>query len=510
MRKILLIIIIFNMVYMAGAQEYTVKKINLGPSVNTTFDEFAPVITPDGKTLYFCREGDTSNLGYKEWPDDQDIWYSTLQPNGTWSKAVNIGPPLNNTYPNSVRSVTPDGNTMLLFGAYNPDSTVSAGISISHRTKNGWTFPVNQKIKNYYNKSTYSSYYLANDGKTLILSIERDDSFGDRDLYVSFLQDDREWSEPMNLGDVINTDKKESSPFLAADGKTLYFSSLGHGGFGGEDLFFSTRLDDTWKNWSKPQNLGGNINTAGKDYYYIIPAKADVAYFVSTENSIGGRDIFKLQPEEVYKPEPVVMIYGKVLNKKTKEPIQASVIYEILPEGNEAGRASSKPVTGEYKITLPPGSNYGFRAEADGFMPVNDHIDLKNIKEYTEIERNLELVPIEKGEVVRLNNIFFDYDKATLKEESFPELNRVVKFLNDNPNVEIEIDGHTDSRGSDEYNLALSENRSKSVADYLVSKGISQDRLTYKGYGESRPLADNETDEGREMNRRVEFRIMKK
>ncbi len=490
--------------------EFRYVKENLGININSVYDELMPVISPDGKTLYFCREGDSSNVGYGKWKDDQDIWVSTLNPDGTWSKAENIGIPLNNTYPNAVLSVTPDGNTLLLLGAYDENGKVSPGVSMTHRTTYGWSFPEKLNIRNLKQNSNYASYFLSNDSKTLLLSIEKDDSYGDRDIYVCFRQPDDSWSEPMNLGPVVNTNKKDASPFLAADGKTLYFASLGHGGFGGEDLFVSSRLDDSWKNWSKPINLGNEINTEGKDYYYIIPARADFSYLVSTENSTGLRDIFRLKIETKVKPKPVVMVYGKVRNAKTKEPIEAKVLYETLPDGVEAGLASSNPQTGDYKITLPAGLRYGFRAEAQGFISVNDNLDLSEITEYTEVERNLELVPIEKGEIVRLNNIFFDYDKAILKEESFPELNRVVKFLTENPTIEIEISGHTDARGSDDYNLELSHNRARAVVEYLIKMGITTNRLTYRGYGESVPVATNDTEEGMEQNRRVEFKILKK
>lgn len=490
--------------------EYKYIKENLGERINSTFDELMPVISPDGKTLYFCREGDSTNLGYGKWKDDQDIWYSIMQDDGTWSPALNIGFPLNNTYPNAVLSVTPDGNTLLLLGAYDESGKVSPGVSMAQRTAFGWSFPQKLNIRNLKQNSSYASYFLSNDSRTLLLSIENQDSYGDRDLYVSFRQDDDSWTEPMNLGPIINTNKKDAAPFLAADGKTLYFASLGHGGYGGEDLYTSARLDDTWKNWSAPVNLGPGINTPGKDYYYIIPAKADYSYLVSSDNSLGQRDIFRLKIEAKMKPKPVVLVYGKVRNARTKDPIEAKVLYELLPEGKEAGMANSSPQSGEYKITLQSGLKFGFRAEAKGYISVNDYLDLTDIKEYTEIERNLELVPIETGEIVRLNNIFFDYDKSVLKEESFPELNRVVKFLRENPTVEIEISGHTDARGSDEYNLKLSHDRSRSVVEYLITQGVTTDRLTYRGYGESMPVATNDTEEGMELNRRVEFKIMKK
>jgi outer membrane protein OmpA-like peptidoglycan-associated protein len=205
------------------------------------------------------------------------------------------------------------------------------------------------------------------------------------------------------------------------------------------------------------------------------------------------------------------MVYGTVYNQKTKTFLpDASVHYEYMNNGSEAGVARTNPGNGEYKIVLPQGNTYGFRAEAQGFVSVNDNLDATNLKEYTEIQRDLYLVPVEVGQVVRINNIFFDFAKSTLKPESFAELNRVVDFLNSNPTVSIELSGHTDNIGNTASNLKLSDDRAKSVVDYLTAKGISATRLTAKGYGETKPVALNDTEEGRAMNRRVEFTILKK
>jgi len=330
------------------------------------------------------------------------------------------------------------------------------------------------------------------------------------DIYVSFLNDDGTWTTPKNLGQDINTDRNEITPFLAADGVTLYFSTNGIEGYGDYDVYLSRRLDDSWEKWSKPENLGPDINTDGFDAYYKIDAAGDFAYFTSTKNSIGLGDIYRIRIPKAGKPLPVALISGKVLNAITKKPIEAQVIYETLPEGYEAGLAHSAPVTGEYKITLPAGSKYGFRAVAEGYLSINDFIDLTHHKKYKEIKRNLELVPLETGSVIRINNIFFDYNLSELKEESFPELNRIIKFLNNNPNVEIEIAGHTDNVGSSAFNIKLSEDRAKAVADYFFKNNVNQKRVKYKGYGESKPIASNDTEEGKQLNRRVEFKIITK
>ncbi len=336
------------------------------------------------------------------------------------------------------------------------------------------------------------------------MNVRREDTQGSSDLYVSFLEKDGSWSEPKNLGQKINTTGSECCAFLAADDATLYYSTNGLNGFGSNDVYLARRLDDTWQNWSEPLNLGPPVNSDGWDAYYTIPAKGDYAYFVS------GGDIFRVRATPEQAPKPVILMYGNVYNQKTKEFIpDASVRYEYLKDGKEAGVARTNPQNGEYKIVLPYGHAYCFRAEAKGFISVNDNFDANNLKEYTEIKRDLYLVPIEVWQVVRINNIFFDFAKSTLKPESYPELNRVVEFLNDNPSVNIELSGHTDAIGADADNLKLSSDRAKSVMDYFVSKNISASRMSSKGYGESLPVASNDTEEGRALNRRVEFKILK-
>lgn len=481
--------------------------VNLGPAVNGPYDDILPVISPDGQTLYFCRSQAPENIGGGR----QDIWVSELQPDGSWSVARNIGVPLNNRDNNYMCSITPDGNTAVVADAYSDPKNSQRSVAISFRTKGGWSIPRPITIKNYYNKNRFHEFSLANDGKTLLMAIERNDSKGGKDLYVSFRQPDSSWSEPLNIGSVVNTIGHEATPFIASDNSSLYFSSDGHRGYGGFDVFVTRRLDSTWTVWSQPENLGPLINTARWDIYYTIPASGDFAYYVSFSNSIGLGDIFRIKLPETARPRPVVLVKGRVLNKKTLEPIEADIAYEELPSGKELGIARSTPETGAYKIVLPAGMKYGFRASAPGFISVNENLDLSQITEYTEITRDLYLVPIEEGSVARINNIFFDYDKWNLRPESFPELDRVAQMLAANPTMIVELGGHTDSVASDQYNIRLSEKRANSVVQYLNTKhSVSLERIKPKGYGESRPVAGNDTPEGRQENRRVEMVILKK
>ncbi|MGB9702068.1 MAG: OmpA family protein [Candidatus Kapaibacteriota bacterium] len=477
-------------------------------NINSPYSELAPIITSDGKTLYFTREGHPDNYGFEK---QQDVWYSNYDEfTGEFKEPINIGPPINNAYNNFAISVTPDNNSLLLGNVYRKDTYPLSGISISHRYGNSWTFPEKVEIQDLVTKSRQNSYNLANDGKTLLLSIISDTTYGEHDLYVSFLNSDGTWSKPMNLGPEINTPANEESPFLASDGKTLYFSGNGYPGFGSNDIFFTRRLDESWKKWSEPINLGSKINSIYWDAYFSVTASGDYAYFVSSTDKPYSEDIYRIKLPQAVKPTYVVLLSGRVLNGKTMQPLAAKIVYEELPSGKEIGIARSNDSTGEYKITLPAGKRYGFLASSPGYIAINQNIDLTNLSQYQEISKDLILIPIEVGETIQINNIFFETGKFELLEDSKPELNRIVKLFQDKQIKKIRIAGHTDDVGSIQDNQILSENRAKSVANYLISKGVLPEQIITIGYGELKPIASNATEEGRQKNRRVEFEILEK
>jgi outer membrane protein OmpA-like peptidoglycan-associated protein len=353
---------------------------------------------------------------------------------------------------------------------------------------------------------------MAHDGKTMLLYMSDKKGSDNNDIYVSFLMPDSTWSEPKSLGKKINLpDNNEMTPYLASDGETLYFSSDRPGGLGDNDIWMSRRLDKTWTKWSDPVNLGEPINTPDWDAFFTLDAGGEYAYMTTSTSGYGESDIVRVKLLEIERPKPVLLVSGNVYNKKTKEPLSASLVYETLPDGNEDGNGISNPSDGSFKMVLPYDKNYSIRASADKFFAISENLNLDSLVKagYKEIHKDLYLVPIEIGQVVRLNNVFFDFDKWDLRPESFVELDRVVKLMNDNPTLEIEMSAHTDSKGTDEYNITLSENRAKSVMNYILSKGIAENRITSHGYGETQPVATNETDEGRQLNRRVQFKITK-
>jgi OmpA-OmpF porin, OOP family len=489
----------------------------LDKNVNSDYSEYNPLLSPDGKTLYFSRKNHPDNVGGVN--DKEDIWYSELDSAGRWQLAQNMGPQFNNPGPNfvnSIQAVTPDGKSaiMVLGNKYLDNGKMVAGVSISSNISGEWSKPVALNIANDYNFAEKANYFLTNNRQTLLMSVTREDSRGDRDLYVSFMLSDSTWSEPMNLGEVVNTASEESAPFLASDDKTLYFSSKGFSGYGGSDIYVSRRLDDTWTKWSDPENLGPTINSPLEDLFFNIPVSSEYAYYsrgVSETNT----DIFRVKLPIVRNPDPWVTVSGRILDKATGGPIGAKIIYERLPDGKELGIAQSDPVTGNYEIRLPAGAMYGIRAESDGKVSESQSMDLRNIQQDKKImDQNFNLSPIQLAAIAEnttltLNNVFFDFDKWTLKKESYPELNRVAKMMSEKPTIEIVIAGHTDDQGPDEYNLTLSKRRSKAVADYLTGKGVSAERVKSVFFGEEYPVDTNDTPEGRSKNRRVEFKITK-
>ena len=538
---------------------------NLGSAVNSEFSELNPVISPDGRTLYFGRKNHPANRygvkGSETISGSQDIWFSE-KVGDTWSTARRLSEVLNRDQYNTILSISPDGQTILLKGAYVNGAYETRGFSISNKTTAGWTVPVKVDIPGYeqMSKGKNEYGYLTMDGKAILLAFARKKNSEDDDLYISFFEEGR-WTRPLELGEEINTKYSETTPFLSADGKTLYFSSDRPGGQGSQDIYLTRRLDDTWQHWRKPQNLGAPINTDEYDAYYSVAAKGDYAYYMSGKGSLGKKDIFRLALEAQSPPgggsvnessqvggaasdlvkgsslrdlvkesppgggpvngstrsvtsqesDPVVLLSGTVLNQQTgKVPEDASVTYEDLSNGKVLGQAKPDPTTGKYKLVLPYGKNYGITAKAKGLIPTSTNLDLTTMRgRYLELDdRDLSMVPLVKGNTATINNLFFDLGKATLKPESEPELKRILQVMKENMALVIEISGHTDNTGSDEINNKLSLERANAVKENLLKGGIDQARIRTKGYGKSKPKADNATEEGRQINRRVEIEIL--
>ena len=499
----------------------------LSDDVNSQYQETRPLISPDGKTLYYSRANHPENTGGED--DENDIWYSELNnETGEWDKAINLGSPLNNKGPNFISSITPDGNamTVLLGNQYTNRDKMKPGVSVSSKTSDGWSKPQSLEIINAYIESTDGNYFLANNRKVLIMAIDRYDAYGGKDFYVSFLQRNNKWTEPLNMGNDLNTAHMEYSPYLAADNETLYFSSKGFSGYGGSDVYISRRLDDTWTNWTEPENLGPDINSIGDDVFFNIPPSGQFAYYSKSQED-GDGDIYKIAMPVFYQPAPVVSISGKVLDAATNEPVFAKISYDLLPENSSVGFAMSDSLTGEYEILLPAGSAYRYKTEAKGYRRSSDQIDVIDEIDFVEIERTISLtrgddelivevsddekvndfISGDDASLVLNSSVLFDFASDYLNESSFPLLDKIAGFLSYKEDIKLTISGHTDITGPAGYNLGLSKRRAQSVLEYFTNKGIAESRFIIKGYGSKQPIASNDTPEGRRKNRRVEFSI---
>lgn len=478
----------------------TLEKRKLGKEINTETDQIAPIVSPNGKRMWF---GSVDKLY------DQ-IYYAEID-GDSFGEVIQADKPINQSdRNNTLLNVSPDGNTIYISGYFEKGKFLKQGVSkVVKNSKGKWNKPEGIKIPGFVNEDRFSSYFITSDGNIMLLKMQVGSLRNGGDLYVCFRSSNGTFSKPKHLGDVINTPKTEATPFLAADLKTLYFSSEGHPGFGSSDLFVSKRLDDSWTNWSQPHNLGPDINTGDWEGYFSIPASGEHGYFTSYYTGYDrSADLFSVKLPLDARPDPVILVKGRVLDEKTKEPIGATITYRDLENDAELGTANSDPETGYFEIVLPDKREYSFYATADAYYSVRENIDLSTLKEYGEVERDLVLAPIAKGEAIRLNNVFFVRSKAVLMPKSLPELDKLAELLSDNPALEIQIEGHTDNTGSSDLNLELSQERAEKVREYLIEKGVDKKRLKAKGFGGAKAYADNKTEETRKLNRRVEFRIL--
>ncbi len=540
MNKMKKIVLPCAAILMTGSVLAQPQMENLGAKVNSVYHEVRPTVSADGKTLYFVVEGNPKNTHYKSDKKAQDVWYSVLDDNGAWSQAVQSGAPINTQRDNAIFWVSPDGNRLLIRGAFENGQFTGRGLSLCTKTENGWSAPEKLNINGYsqMSKDLYTGASMSNDGKTLILYFSEEKNSYLNDIYVSRLDEDNQiWSKPRKLGGAINmTDYDEITPFLASDGVTLYFASDRPGGKGDYDIWMTRRTDDTWNNWSDPVNMGDSINSKNWDAYFSVDATGEYGYVSTTRNTIGGTDIARTKLSESQKPRSVVMVYGRIFNALTKEPMDAGLFYDAVPGETAEGNAVSSP-GGSFKVTLPYGKKYSLRASADNYFSMLDTLDLSTSGPYKEIHRDLylnpvvtdgklmldsngnvirtdldssELVDLKEGEILSTNNILFDFSKAILRPESYKELDKIARMLKANPNMQVELSAHTDGIGNYSKNLQLSDDRANSSKNYLISKGVSAGQIVAKGYGETTPVAPNTTEEGRQLNRRVEFRILKK
>lgn len=477
--------------------------------VNTDFDDYWPSITADGKQISLTvlvgqREGARS-LSAQE-----DIYHSTQMQDGEWAKSESLGAPTNTDQNEGAQSFSVDGRYMFFIACDRSTSLGGCDIYYSIRKGNMWSLAINPA------RPLNSQYWETNPsfspaGDELYFSSNRPGGKGNKDIWVSnvtILEDGKlAFTEPRNLGAPVNTSEDEFSPFIHADNKTLYFSSTGHPGLGGYDIFYARKNPD--RTFMKPRNIGYPLNSHRDEIGFCVNAQGDKAYLSSNGilNNGRGKDIYEISLPEDLRPERMDFFDGRVYDSKSKRAIQAHIDVFKLDDNRSVFQSISDELTGDFQAFLPVDDKYGYNVSKKGYMFVSGTLEQRDSLHAS--RKIVTLNEIAVGEKVTLQNIFFDFNKADLKKESHGELSRVAKFLKSNPKVTIEMAGHTDIIGSREYNLNLSRHRAKAVYDYMLSIGVPADRLSFEGYGPDRPIADNNTEEGRAQNRRTEVIVTK-
>ncbi|MCX7955431.1 MAG: OmpA family protein [Bacteroidales bacterium] len=476
--------------------------------INSNFKEYWPSLTVDGNEFVFTRQLPSQHLNIDgSTAFQEDIFMSYYNKEKGFSTPIPLA--IVNTPDNEGSShLSANGKYLFYVACNRKEDYGSCDIYVSTRKGNTWS-----KGKNL-GPPINSSYWESNpatsaDGRILLFSSDRQPSLGGKDIFIAFQKDDGSWTEPVNIGNSINTQGNEYAPYLHPDGKTLYFSSDGWPGIGGQDIFVSFLNDDSC--WTTPLNLGYPINTPFDDFGLIVASDGKTAYLSSNRENKNDWNIYTFELYPQIRPSPVNYIKGNIVDAKTKKPIAATVtIYDI-----ESNKLIYKTKTtyddNSYLAILPFRKEYLMNVYSDGYIFYSDNFVVKDTSTINiPFIKNIELQPIEVGVTTILRNIFYESDKYELLPKSKKELEIVVNFLKKNPSLKVEIGGHTDNIGSYEYNLKLSEKRAFKVYEYLINNGIPEERVTYKGYSFSVPIATNDTENGRSQNRRTELKIISK
>lgn len=520
---------------------------NLGPEINTEYPEYAPLVSADESIIFFtARRPSTIGGGMAE--DDnkffEDIYSSTYDFEANkWEPNENMGEDVNSKSHDATAGLSPDGRTLFVYLGFEG----AGDIYQTNYEEGEWTkiktVGKNINTKDFHETSAFLSY----DGKKLYYVSEKEGGFGGHDIYVSDWDEEKErWEEGVNMGPVINTKYDEAGAFIHPDGKTLYFASKGHETMGGYDIFYSTLENGVW---TKPVNIGYPINTPDDDVHFVTDASGRYGYFASfRKDGYGEKDIYRItflgpekepilssednliasianpvkeisiEPQVEVSNKNLAILKGFIRDAKTLEPVRATIELMDNEEDIMIAEFTSDSETGKYLISLPGGKNYGLAVKAEGYLFHSENFIIPETSGYREYQRDVDLKKVSVGETIVLKNIFYDYDKATLRPESKTELDRLTSLLEENPTLKIELSAHTDSRGSDSYNMDLSQRRAQSVVDYLIDKGVSKDRLVAKGYGETKLVVTDaeiakmptnaDKEEGHQQNRRTEFKIL--
>jgi outer membrane protein OmpA-like peptidoglycan-associated protein/tetratricopeptide (TPR) repeat protein len=475
---------------------YLFNPKNLGENVNSVNLEYFPSLTIDGKKMIF-----TERI-----KGNEDFFESEFV-NGTWGKAKPLEGTINSTdFNEGAQNISQDGQVLYFTGCNFPDGLGSCDLYISRLTKQGWSHPENlgTNVNSEFWESTPS---LSPDKNDLYFSSNIPGGFGGKDIWVSHKTTTGKWSEPLNLGPQINTAADESCPFIHADNQTLYFNSNGHLGYSDKpDLFLAKKLESG--SWSEAKNLGYPINTIDDEGSLIVASDGKTAYYASDRNDTrGGLDIYTFELREDVRPLKTLWVRGKVFDKKTNDGLPCTVELTNVFTKQTISKLQTDE-DGNYLITLPVGKDYAFNVNRKGYLFYSENFNIGIKAPDSTYSIDIPLQPIEANATVILKNVFFDTKQTILKPESITELDNIVRLMNDNPRLKILISGHTDNVGTPSDNLKLSAGRAVAVVNYLSAKGIKNERLSFKGFGETKPIADNKTENSKALNRRTELGVI--
>src|ERR1035437_4186897 len=481
--------------------------INMGPEINSQYDDYEPTLTADGEEIIItCLLPIERNNQYPGGNTMQEDFFVAKKENGNWAKREALGAPINTPGNEGAQSISADGRIFFFTACSRMDSKGSCDIYYSLRKGGMWSNPRN--LGSPVNSSYWESQPSCSaDGRTLYFVSNRPGGIGQMDAWETHIDKDGRWTQPKNLGPNINTKENEQSPFIHADGRTLYFASAGHLGMGKMDIYRSEK--DSVGNWGKPINLGYPINTWKDESDLRVSAKGNTAIISSNRaGGFGGTDLYTFDLYKEARPKEVSYVKGNIFDAKTQKKLGAMFELIDLKTGDIVMTSFSDGVTGQFLVPLTLNKEYALNVSKDGYMFYSEHYNLHQDSAMKPMELNIPLQPIEAGGTVVLENVFFDTDKFILRDESRVELQKLIEFLNFNKWVKIQISGHTDNTGDKQRNILLSNNRAKAVTEYLISKGIDKDRLSFKGYGDSKPVVPNDSEVHKAMNRRTEFMIL--
>lgn len=468
---------------------------NLGAGINSPLNEYFPGVSADGKTLIYTRLDGGQN----------EEFYISKWNNNSWTPSRNMRSPVNTEQNEGTISISSDGQYIFFTGCNRPQGEGSCDLYFSALDGDTWREPKNLGFP-LNTRAWETQPSVSFDGKTLYFASSRSGGFGESDLWYSTYIKGK-WSAPVNLGPEINTPGSEQSPFIAKDDQTLYFISDYHDGMGGMDIFISRKQPDG--RWGKAVNIGYPINTHGDEMCITLTADGEMAYIASDrKDGFGGLDIYGFVLYEEARPKKTAYVQGVVYDAKTLKKLKARIELIDIETNKTVIEATSNKLTGEFLFCLQGNKNYALNVSCEGYLFYSENFSLKAHSLTEPLKLDVPLNPILEGEKAVLRNVFFDVDKFDLKPESKTELDKLIQLLKANPRMKIEVGGHTDNTGVKQKNIELSNNRAKSVANYLVANGIEANRLTYKGYADTQPIADNKTEVGRRQNRRTEFKII--